>query len=274
MDQEHAKNTGLRQRVWEIIFEADTPAGKAFDVTLLACILLSVAAVMLESVESIHSSYGVELLVAEWIFTILFTIEYILRLAVVRRPLRYATSFFGVVDLLSILPTYLLLFGVGAQSLLVIRSLRLLRTFRVFKLARYVGEASVLRQALAASRPKITVFLFAVASIVLIVGALLHIVEGSQGNEGFSSLPQSVYWAIVTMTTVGYGDATPESPLGKAIASVVMILGYGIIAVPTGIVSAELSRFRPTVTTRVCPSCHAEGHAPDASYCFRCGAEL
>jgi voltage-gated potassium channel len=266
--------TSVRQRVWEIIFEADTPAGKAFDVALLAAILLSVGAVMLESVDGIRESFGPQLVAAEWVFTILFTIEYILRLCVVRRPLRYAFSFFGIVDLLSVLPTYLLLFGVGAQSLLVIRSLRLLRTFRVFKLARYVGEASILRQALAASRPKITVFLLTVMTIVLIVGALMHLIEGSQGNEGFSNLPESVYWAIVTMTTVGYGDATPESPMGKAIASFVMIMGYGIIAVPTGIVTAELSRVRPFVTTRVCPSCHAEGHAPDADFCMRCGAEL
>ena len=263
---------GLRRRLHEIIFEADTAAGKAFDVALLVAIVMSVVAVMLESVESIDQRHHALLVAAEWTFTGLFTIEYAIRLSIVRRPRAYALSFFGIVDLLAILPTYLaLLFG-GAQSLLVVRALRLIRVFRIFKLARYVGEAGVLRQALAASRAKIIVFLVAVMTLVLVVGAIMHLVEGPT-NPGFESIPASVYWAIVTMTTVGYGNATPQTIEGKAIASVVMILGYGIIAVPTGIVSAELVRTK-SVSTQSCPNCSAEGHDFDARHCKKCGHEL
>jgi voltage-gated potassium channel len=261
-----------RQRLHDIIFEADTPGGKAFDVALLLAIVFSVVAVMLESVESIDAEYHTALVVAEWSFTIVFTIEYLTRLWVVRRPLLYARSFFGIVDLLSILPTFVSLFFGGAQSLLVVRALRLVRVFRIFKLARYVGEAGALQQALAASRAKITVFLVSVMTLVLIIGAVMNLVEGPT-NPDFASIPDAVYWAIVTMTTVGYGDIAPITIAGKAIASVVMILGYGIIAVPTGIVSAELVRTK-TVSTQVCPNCTAEGHNVGAKHCSHCGHEL
>lgn len=264
-----------RHRAHEIIFEADTPLGKAFDVVLLVLILASVLAVMLESVSSIRVHYGRELYIAEWVFTILFTIEYVLRLASVKKPLSYAKSMFGIVDLLAILPTYLSFLVPGAQSLLVIRSLRLLRVFRILKLGRYVDESHVLVTALRASRQKIIVFLTAVVTLVLLVGAAMYLIEGAE--SGFTSIPQSVYWAIVTMTTVGYGDVAPQTVIGKILASIVMILGYGIIAVPTGIVTAELTRVKPTrdlMSTRCCPSCAAEGHDTNATFCKFCGHKL
>lgn len=263
-------------RSWlhEVIFEADTPLGKAFDVVLLWAIILSVAAVSLESVQSIREQYGAVLVGIEWFFTILFTIEYLLRVICVRRPLVYIRSFYGIVDLLAILPTYVSLFVVGAQTLIVIRALRLLRVFRVFKLARYVGEASVLMRALRASRPKITVFLVAVLSVVLIVGSLMYLIEGGQPGSGFTSIPKSVYWTIVTMTTVGYGDIAPQTVPGQVLASAVMIVGYGIIAVPTGIVTAEIAVARREVTTQRCRNCGAEGHDPDAKHCKHCGEKL
>ncbi|MFK7959359.1 MAG: ion transporter [Phycisphaerales bacterium] len=266
-----------RDRLHEIIFEADTPAGKAFDVTLLVLIAASILAVMLETVSEYREQHGLLLYRVEWAFTILFTIEYVMRLICVRRPLRYAFSFYGIVDVLAILPTYMeLLPYVGeTRSLLLIRSLRLLRIFRVFKLVRYVGEARELQTALAASRAKIFVFLWTVMIVVLIVGAAMYLIEGP--DHGFDSIPQSTYWAIVTMTTVGYGDIAPETVPGKLLASLLMITGYGIIAVPTGIVSAEMAqiRGRPTeVRTRSCVECTAEGHLADAVYCRRCGKSL
>lgn len=271
-----SKNPGSvawRHRMHEIIFEADTPSGKAFDVALLLAIVLSVVAVLLESVAEIRAEYGGVLRAIEWSFTILFTLEYLLRLASVGKPMRYATSFFGVVDLLAIVPTYLSFFIVGGQSLLVIRALRLLRVFRVLKLAHFLGEAHSLYAALRASSRKIVVFLGAVLTIVLIVGAAMYLIEGPQ--SGFTSIPKSVYWAIVTMTTVGYGDLTPQTVPGKFLASVVMILGYGIIAVPTGIVSVEIATSLKQAThTQSCTECGAEGHAIDARFCKYCGAEL
>jgi voltage-gated potassium channel len=264
----------LRSRIHEIIFEADTPAGRAFDVFLFVLIGLSVVAVMLESVESVDQRYGTQLRTFEWIVTILFTAEYGLRLYCVGRPGRYARSFFGIVDLLAILPTYLSLFFVGAQSLMVIRTMRLLRVFRVLKLVHFVGEASLLREAMRASARKIIVFLWAVMTTVVIVGSLMYLIEGEAG--GFTSIPESIYWTIVTMTTVGYGDIAPQTALGKSLASAVMILGYGIIAVPTGIVSAEMASVgrRTTVSTQACPECGGEGHDPDADYCRLCGSAL
>ena len=262
-----------RRQLHEVIFEADTPAGKAFDVALLVAILLSVVAVLLESVASIQAVYGFPLLVVEWLFTVLFTIEYILRLLCVRRPLRYAVSFFGVVDLLAVVPTYLSLFVSGTQSLLVIRALRLLRVFRVLKLGHFVGEAAILRAAIHASMRKILVFLGTVLTLMVIVGTLMYLIEGEQ--SGFTSIPQSVYWAVVTMTTVGYGDIAPQTPLGKILASIVMIVGYGIIAVPTGIMTVELADVRKrAVSTQACPVCGADGHDPDARFCKFCGARL
>jgi len=260
-------------RLHEIIFESDTPAGKAFDVALLWSIVLSVAVVVLESVASIRREYGGALRAAEWIFTLLFTVEYVLRLASVDRPLRYATSFYGIVDLCAVVPTYLSLVVAGAHSLLVIRALRLLRIFRVLKLTRYVSEANVLARALAASRRKILVFLWTVISIVVIVGALMYLIEGPK--NGFTSIPVSIYWAIVTMTTVGYGDIAPQTVAGRTLASLLMITGYAIIAIPTGIVSVELADAqRRGVGGQCCPGCSYEGHDLDARFCKRCGTAL
>ncbi len=262
-----------RERLHEIIFEADTPAGKAFDVALLVGILLSVVSVCLESVGSIDTKYHGPLLTAEWVFTGLFSVEYVLRLLCTRRPHRYALSFFGIIDLLAVLPTWLSLFMPGAHHLLVIRALRLLRVFRIFKLGRYLTEAAELRRAVWASRAKIIVFITCIVIIVVIMGSAMHLIEGS--DKGFSSIPQSMYWAIVTMTTVGYGDVAPETPLGKLVAAIVMILGYSFIIVPTGIITAELTRghARP-VSTQVCRECSREGHDVDAKCCKFCGAEL
>ncbi len=263
-----------RNTLHEVIFEADTPGGRAFDVWLLLFIVASVVVVMLESVADIRSQYGDALRVAEWVFTIAFTVEYVLRLICVDRPLRYAASFFGVVDLLSIAPTYASLAFAGAQSLLVIRALRLLRIFRVLKLGHFLYEADLLASALRASLRKIIVFLGAVLTSVLIVGALMYIVEGAE--SGFTSIPRSVYWAIVTMTTVGYGDIAPATTGGQVLASVLMIMGYGVIAVPTGIVSVELAQAtrRDEVSTQACPSCGRDGHSTDARHCKYCGAAL
>jgi voltage-gated potassium channel len=264
---------GWRARLHEVIFEADTPAGKRFDVALLIVILLSVTAVCLESVRGVRQQHGDALRVAEWIITGLFTLEYIARLAAVRRPLAYATSFYGLVDLLAILPTYLSLLVPGTQSLLVIRALRLLRVFRILKLTHFIGEASLLGAAMKASVRKIIVFLGVVFTTVLIAGALLYVIEGDAG--GFTSIPLSVYWAIVTMSTVGYGDIVPQTAIGKALASVLMILGYAIIAVPTGIVTVELgAAARHAHNTQSCPACGSYGHDSDARHCKRCGAKL
>ena len=262
-----------RFKLHEVIFEADTPAGKLFDVALFVCIVLSVIAVLLESVASVDLRYGRILRVAEWTFTILFTIEYVLRLISVRQPLRYARSFFGIVDLLAIAPTYLSLVFVGTQSLIVIRALRLLRVFRVLKLTQFLAEAQTLGVAMRSSVRKIIVFLGTVLTLVLIVGALIYLIEGEE--NGFTSIPQSIYCAIVTMTTVGYGDIAPQTVLGKILASAVMILGYGLIAVPTGIVGVEIaSAHKRGVSTQACQECAAEGHDRDAVHCKYCGQKL
>lgn len=262
-----------RRRLHTIIFESDTPAGRAFDIVLLASILASVAVVMLDSVGAIHSRHGPLLAALEWSFTLLFSAEYLLRLVSVRRPLAYAGTFFGVVDLLAILPTYLSLLVPGTQYLLVVRVLRLLRIFRILKLAEYLHEGRTLGRALIASRRKISVFLLTVVTVVIIVGALMYVIEGA--GSGFTSIPTSIYWAVVTLTTVGYGDIAPQSPLGKALAVVVMLLGYGVIAVPTGIVTMELSRAGAAAPSgQSCPSCGLEGHDLDARFCKRCGAAL
>ena len=271
--QSPTHTSDLRRRVHEIIFKADTPAGKAFDIALLWTILLSVLTVMLDSVADISAAYGRPLRILEWIFTLLFTAEYSLRIYCSPRPGRYIRSFFGLVDLVSILPTYLSFFIAGSQSLLVIRALRLLRVFRILKLAQYLGEAHVLLNALKASRHKITVFLGAVLTVVLIMGAAMYLIEGQE--NGFDSIPTSMYWAIVTMTTVGYGDIAPQTVIGQVLASGLMILGYGIIAVPTGIVSAELVR-SPVggVRKQACRTCEKQGHDFDATHCKHCGAKL
>jgi voltage-gated potassium channel len=262
-----------RETLHEIIFEADTPAGKTFDVALLVAIALSVLAVSLETVASVEARIGPALRAAEWVFTGLFSIEYVLRLLAVRRPLAYARSFFGVVDLLAILPTYLSLLIPGTQSLLVIRGLRLLRVVRVFKLARFLGEAKVLISALRGSGRKILLFVGTVVLIVSIVGALMYLIEGPE--HGFTSIPRSMYWGVVTVTTVGYGDIAPQTVPGQILAAALMIIGYGIIAVPTGIFSAALiAASRSSVSTRACPSCGGEGHDDDATHCKFCGVAL
>jgi voltage-gated potassium channel len=262
-----------RERLHEIIFEADTPLGKAFDVALLLAIFFSVLAVLLESVTEVRESYGPLLRAVEWFFTILFTIEYVLRLISVRKPLRYATSFLGIVDLLAVVPTYLSLFVAGTQSLLVIRSLRLLRIFRVLKVARFLREVTSLTTAIRNSRVKIVVFLMAVLTIVLIMGAAMYVIEGEEG--GFTSIPRGMYWAIVTVTTVGYGDIAPSSVPGQIVAAIAMVLGYSLIIIPTGIFSMELVQAaRKQVTTQNCPECLREGHDADAEYCKFCGTKL
>jgi voltage-gated potassium channel len=262
----------FRTRLAVIIFESDTPLGKLFDVLLLWTILLSVLFVLLESVAGVRDLHGGTLQGFEFVFTGLFTVEYLARLYSARRALHYARSFYGIVDLLSILPGYLSLLVPGAQYLLVIRALRLLRVFRVLKLSRYLGEASVLSTALKASRFKITVFLYTVLMIVLIIGSVMYLVEGPE--NGFLNIPVSIYWAIVTLTTVGYGDISPQTPLGQLIAALLMIVGYGIIAVPTGIVTVELNRAARAQGGRVCPECHLTSHDTDARYCKRCGTPL
>ncbi len=270
---EKPRASSWRRALHEVIFESETRAGKAFDIALLVSIVLSVAVVILESMAGVRAKHADALFLAEWFFTLLFTAEYMLRLMSVRRPLRYATSFFGTVDLLAIIPTYLSLFLPGSQYLTVIRILRLLRVFRILKLAEYLTEAETIVRALRASRRKISVFFFTVVTLVVIIGSVMYAVE--EEANGFTNIPVSIYWAIVTLTTVGYGDLSPQTALGRVLASLVMIIGYSIIAVPTGIVTAEFARAgRKDVTAQACPDCSAQGHDPDASHCKYCGAHL
>jgi voltage-gated potassium channel len=262
----------LRGRAYHVIFGHDTASGRGFDAILIALILASVAAVMLDSVATIRAGYRLELLVLEWAFTVLFTVEYVARVWCVRPVRAYTLSFFGVIDLLSILPTYLSLLLPGGQYLAVIRVLRVIRVFRVFKLARFLGEATVLSTALRNARYKIAVFLVTVVCVVIVVGSVMYLVEGAPA--GFTSIPQGVYWSIVTLTTVGYGDVAPITPLGKALAAFVMILGYGIIAVPTGIVTAEIAQLQTGGAARPCPACERLEVDPDAKFCRFCGTDL
>jgi voltage-gated potassium channel len=272
-DKTKHTTSGWQSRMHEIIFEADTFGGKLFDVALLIAIFLSILVVMLESVESIRANHGVLLRNMEWFFTILFTVEYIARIVVIKKSSKYIFSFLGIVDFLSTIPTYLSLIIVGSQSLLILRTIRLLRVFRIFKLSRYMGEASVIRSAMLASRRKITVFLGLVVIIVMLVGTLMYLVEGKA--NGFTSIPRSIYWAIVTLTTVGYGDIAPATVFGQTIASVLMILGYAIIAVPTGIVTTEFTMAKKqSLNTQSCPACSREGHDDDATHCKYCGSKL
>lgn len=259
-----------KQRLYQVIFEHDTRAGRAFDVALIVAILASVAAVMAESMHGVRAAYGPWLRGLEWTFTVLFTVEYLLRLSCVPNRARYARSFFGVIDLASILPTYLSLVLPGSQYLIVIRVLRVLRVFRILKLAEYVGEAEVLLVAMRQSRRKISVFIATVAAMTVVLGSLMYLVESD--GAGFTSIPRSIYWTIVTITTVGYGDIAPITPLGQVVASLIMLLGYAIVAVPTGIVTVELSRVRGAEIT--CPSCGRHGHDADAIHCKQCGARL
>ncbi len=261
-----------RHRTYTVIFGHDTRPGRLFDVLLIVAILASVLAIMLESVASIRAEYGNVLRAVEWFFTVLFTVEYVTRLWCVGRPLTYAKSPLGVIDLLAVLPTYVSLVVPGGQVLTVVRILRVLRVFRILKLAHYVGETRILVRALKASRYKITIFVLTVVTITVIVGSLMYLIEGPE--NGFTSIPRGVYWGIVTLTTVGFGDITPQTPWGQALASVVMIMGYGIIAVPTGIVTAELVASARSSEGSECPGCGRRGHDLDAQHCKWCGTGL
>lgn len=279
IEEPKSKLDKIRQRIYIVIYGTNTKAGKLFDVLLLIFILLSVVAVMLESVKDIDVKYHQTLLIAEWIFTSLFTIEYILRIFSTKKPWKYIFSFYGIIDLLAILPMYLSFFITGTNLLTSVRALRLLRLFRVLKLANFVGEATNLKAALKASRPKIIVFLFTVLIIAMVVGTLMFLIEGPKA--GFTSIPRGIYWTVVTLTTVGFGDIYPITPFGQFLAMFVMIIGYGIIAVPTGIVSAEFAKQKSanqegktTKSKTVCPVCNESGHKPDAQYCFNCGEKI
>tara|TARA_R110002012_G_scaffold303710_1_gene505713 strand:+ start:12229 stop:13113 length:885 start_codon:yes stop_codon:yes gene_type:complete len=284
-----------QSKLHEVIYEADTPAGKLFDVVLLFAILASIVLVMLESVKSIDAKYHMFLDISEWVITILFTIEYILRIITVKKPLKYITSFYGIIDLLSTIPKYLSLIFAGTHALVALRALRLLRVFRILKLARFLGASNHLAGAIKASRAKISVFLFAVIIAATIFGTIMYLVEGEA--SGFSNIPKSIYWCIVTLTTVGFGDIAPVTPLGQFIASIIMVLGYGIIAVPTGIVSAEYTRKANSednekkkdselppatpphpidvhVNSQSCPNCMAHNHKDNAEFCYKCGHSL
>ncbi|NNL15786.1 MAG: ion transporter [Flavobacteriaceae bacterium] len=265
-----------RDKLHEIIYEADTPTGKLFDVLLLIAIIASIIFVMMESVDSIDTKYHDFLDAAEWVITILFSLEYITRIISVKKPRKYIFSLYGIIDLLSTIPKYLSFFLVGSQSLVALRALRLLRVFRILKLTRYIGESTNFIRALKVSRAKIAVFLSFVLILCIILGTIMYLVESEEGS-GFTSIPTSVYWAIVTLTTVGYGDIAPITPFGQFIASIIMILGYGIIAIPTGIVSAEMTRQEkkeiPT-NTQSCPSCTSQNHRDDADFCHHCGHKL
>ena len=287
------RDTPLCERTFHVVFGSEPGWGRNFDVVLILAIMASVAVVMLDSVESLSQDYAREFYFAEWVFTVFFTIEYIVRLAIVKRPARYARSFFGVIDLLSVLPTYVSLLVPGAQVLLSVRILRVLRIFRVLKLANYLDESNQLGRALVASRRKIFVFIFVVLTVVTVMGSMMYLIEG--GENGFDSIPRSVYWAVVTLTTVGYGDISPATALGQALALVIMVMGYGIIAVPTGIVTAEMSR-EHEILDRVlensghtgditaaraalaepnaCPACGLSDHVPESNFCRRCGSRL
>ena len=267
-----------QQRLHELIYEADTPAGKFFDIALIIAILLSVVAVMLESVSELYAEYKVVFVTVEWVFTTLFTIEYILRLICIEKPAKYAFSFFGIIDLLAILPTYIGLFMAGANihSLAIVRVLRVLRIFRVLKLTPYLSEANVLTMALNASKRKVLIFFSSVLFLAVILGAVMFLIE-NPSNPRFSSIPKSIYWAIVTITTVGYGDISPVTEFGQLVSALIMILGYAIIAVPTGIVTVEINeamRKAKLLSTQACPSCGQEGHDSDAKHCKHCGAKL
>ncbi len=264
----------FRIKLHTIIYEADTPAGKLFDVILLLLIVISIIALMLESVAKFSINYGIELYIIEWIITIFFTLEYIGRILSVRRPFKYIFSFYGVIDLLATLPTYIALLYPGIHFLLALRAIRLLRVFRILKLVRFVGASNMLLVALRKSRIKIAVFLFTVIILCVIMGTIMYMVEGP--DNGFSSIPISVYWTVVTLTTVGFGDITPQTPLGQFISMVIMVMGYGIIAVPTGIVTSEIAFGNHAVinNTQRCHNCNADHHKDNAKYCYNCGSHL
>lgn len=264
----------LQHRLHEIIYEADTPIGKLFDLVIVILILLSVFFVALDSIQTIYDEYHEELNIAEWIITVIFTVEYAARIIAVKKPIKYIFSFYGIVDFLAIIPQYISIFLTGSEVFASIRALRLLRVFRILKLTRYVSESNKLMKALKASRAKISVFLFFLLIICILFGTLMYLVESDE--SGFTSIPESIYWCIVTLTTVGYGDIAPVTPIGQLIASIIMVLGYGIIAVPTGIVSAEFVMQKPKVdaNTQHCPHCSNDTHKDNAIYCHNCGGIL
>ena len=264
-----------KKKLHEVIYEADTPAGKWFDIILLFLILASIAVVMLESVTDIGIRYEDELNLVEWIITVLFTLEYIARIVIIKKPTEYIFSFYGIIDFFSTIPKYLSLLFIGSHAFVALRALRLLRIFRILKLARFIGEGNQLINALKASRAKISVFLLAIFMLCIILGTLMYMIEGGSGG-GFSSIPRSVYWAIVTLTTVGYGDIAPVTPFGQFIASIIMILGYAVIAVPTGIVSSEMTKDHKNIhlNTQSCSHCSASDHKDNAEFCYDCGEKL
>lgn len=274
---------GLRNTIHEIIYEADTPLGRLFDIVLFVLILVSVVVVALETVDTVNAKYSGLFLKIEWAITIFFTLEYFLRIVSVKKPLRYIFSFYGLIDLISTIPLYLSYVFAGSQVLLAVRALRLLRVFRILKLVKFLGEASQLRRALRASRAKILVFMYTVVILAVLMGTVMYMIEKPY-NEQFTSIPRSIYWTVVTLTTVGYGDISPSTPLGQLIATIIMVLGYGIIAVPTGIVTVEYARHDPQgqekvksvvhTNTQACPSCSVEGHRDGAKYCYNCGDPL
>lgn len=275
-DAAQSRQRSFKDRLWEIVFEAETPSGKFFDVALLWLIALSVLAVMLESVDSIDAKYHETLYAAEWFFTIIFTIEYLMRIWLVRRPVRYIFSFYGMVDLMSCLPSYIAWAFGGGIPYAVIRLLRLLRMFRVLKMATHVRGANTIMRGLAASRAKITVFFFAVLILAMIAGTLMFMIEGGQPGTDFTSIPISIYYAIVTITTLGFGDITPQTVMGQFLTAIMVLAGYAIIAVPTGIVAGDMIKeaMRPDETTDACPGCGVHGHLPDAVFCRKCGEKL
>ncbi len=277
MENQKPTKNDWKFKLHEIIYEADTPAGKIFDVVLLILILTSIAAVMLESIEEIDNKYHDLLNITEWVVTILFTLEYIARIISVKKPTQYIFSFYGIIDLLSTIPKYLALIFAGTHALVALRALRLLRIFRVLKLVRFLGASNSLKKALKASRAKISVFLFAVIILCVILGTVMYLIEGNS-DSGFTSIPMSIYWTIVTLTTVGYGDIAPVTPLGQLIASIIMIVGYGIIAIPTGIVSAEyVNQGKPepiNLNTQSCPNCALPKHKDKAKFCYGCGHKM
>ncbi|MGX1929113.1 ion transporter [Flagellimonas sp. 2504JD4-2] len=273
-------HSGWKHRLHEVIYEADTPLGRLFDIVLIFLIVLSVVLVMLESIKEIDLHYHKVLLTLEWVITIFFTLEYIARLISIKKPWKYVFSFYGIIDFVSTIPLYLSYILAGSQVLLAVRAFRLLRIFRILKLVKFMGEASVLKAALKASRAKIAVFIYVVLILSVIMGTVMYLIESDEA--GFTSIPRSIYWTIVTLTTVGYGDIAPQTNLGQFLATIIMVLGYGIIAVPTGIVTVEFSKHRNGdkaksvvhTNTQACPSCTAEGHRDEASHCYNCGELL
>ncbi|MFT5892139.1 MAG: voltage-gated potassium channel [Dokdonia sp.] len=279
MENQHIKS--WKRKMHEIIYEADTPQGRVFDVILLILILASIVLVMLESVDNLDAKYHKVFYAGEWIITIFFTLEYFARILTVNKPSKYIFSFYGIIDFLSTIPLYLSFFIVGSNALITVRALRLLRVFRILKVTRYIGESNKLTKALVDSRTKISIFLFTVLIICIISGTLMYLVEGEEG--GFRNIPVSIYWSIVTLTTVGYGDIAPITPFGQFLASIIMIMGYGIIAVPTGIVSAEYTKSALEDTdpnkhthtnTQSCANCNHDKHDDDAKFCDNCGYSL